>query len=60
MNNIEKKDSRGISYFRYIFGNHWVSNRPTYLILAETLTIKKRGSNIADQNINCNYKFVWN
>ena len=42
MNNIEKKDSRGISYFRHIFGNHWVSNRPTYLILTETLTIKKK------------------
>ena len=39
MNNILKKDSREISYFRYIFGNHWDSNRPTYLILAETLTI---------------------
>ena len=32
MNTIKKKkDSRGISYFRYIFGNHWASNRPTYL-----------------------------
>ena len=31
MNNIEKKDSRGISYFRYIFANHWDSIEPTYL-----------------------------
>ena len=26
----KKKDSRGISYFRYIFCNPWDSNRPTY------------------------------
>ena len=25
MNNIKKKDSREILYFRYIFGNHWDS-----------------------------------
>ena len=28
---LKKKDSRGISYFRYIFGNHWNSNRPPYI-----------------------------
>ena len=39
MNNIKKKDSRGILYFRYIFGNYWDSNRHIYLILTETLTI---------------------
>ena len=39
MNNIIKKDFRGILYFRYIFCNHWDSNRPTYLILTEKLTI---------------------
>ena len=40
MNNIiKKKKSREISYFCYIFGNHWDSNRPAYLILTETLTI---------------------
>ena len=31
MNEIKKKKFRGISYFRYIFGNHWDSNRLTYL-----------------------------
>ena len=39
MNDIKKKYSRGISYFRYIFGNHWDLNRPTYVILTEMLTI---------------------
>ena len=39
MNNMNKKDSRGISCFPYIFGNHWDSNRSIYLILTETLTI---------------------
>ena len=38
-NKYKKKNSREISYFRYIFGNHWDSNRPTYLIITETLTI---------------------
>ena len=43
MNNIEKKkNSRGILDFRYIFGNHWDSNQPSYLILSEILTIKKK------------------
>ena len=38
MNKIKKKNSRGMSYFHYIFGNHRDSKRPTYLILTETLT----------------------
>ena len=29
MNNIKKKDSLEISYFRYIFVNHWDSNLPS-------------------------------
>ena len=44
----KKKFSRGISYFRYIFGNNWDSKQATYLILTETLT----------PNPNFNYKFV--
>ena len=32
INNIKKKDSRRILYFCYIFGNHWDSKRPPYLI----------------------------
>ena len=39
MNNIKKKDSWGILYVRHILGNRWDSNRPTYLILTEILTI---------------------
>ena len=112
------KKSRFFLYFRsyersellvhYIFGNHWDSYRPPYLILTETLTILllriyrfvvfkypferysyilpyfwytwhlvikgfwrcwlriwikffvNGGSNIANQNLNRNYKFVWN
>ena len=46
MDNIKKKkkNSRGISYFCYIFSNHWDSNRSTYLILTETLTITLLGT----------------
>ena len=56
MNNIDKK----IPEEFHIFGKYWDSNWPTYLILPKHWPLKKSGSNIADQNLNCNYKFVWN
>ena len=33
MNNIRKKNSKEISYFRYFFCNQWNTNRPIYLFL---------------------------
>ena len=38
MNNIEKKYILEEFYIFVIFGNHWDSNGPTYLVLTETLT----------------------